>query len=60
MAEGGLNLGIVGASLLSRDVDGDGDGDDMEMGMESMVLQPLLLSLNAMLNCYCLMIWNID
>ena len=53
MAEGGLNLGIVGAGLLSRDVDRDGDGDDMEMGMESMVLQPLLLSLNAMLNCYC-------
>ena len=53
MVEGGLNIGIVGAGLLSRDVDGDGDGDDMEMGMDSMVLQPLLLSLNAMLNCYC-------
>ena len=53
MAEGGFNLGIVGAGLLLRDVDGHGDGDDMEMWMESMVLQPLLLSLNAMLNWYC-------
>ena len=53
MAEGGLNLGIVCAGLLSRDVDRDGDVDDMEMGLESMVMQPLLLSLNAMLNCYC-------